>query len=234
VPPAQKKPAAAPKKPKAEPQKSRTRERAEAARKAVQKSKGEGGPVVAGASYFRTRHQQEKARRGRQKEATERARVRGEQQRQQARAERRAAPLSRKIASLPRKALLAELVVCLVVVWGGALVAPKGSNNGATRAVVKSSGLAAVFLVLALVGSAGKGAQKAAAAFGALVTIAYVVASEDAVALATWAAGFFSREGSGSSTIGGDVGGGLGGTLGGGVLAGAGITPQRDVRSMQT
>lgn len=99
--------------------------------------------------------------------------------------------LGKATMKFPRKMLLAELVVCLVIVWGGTLVAPRGSHNGTTRAMVKTSGLAALFLVLALVSSAGKGASKAASALGGLVTIAYLFTSSDAVELTKWIGAFF-------------------------------------------
>lgn len=154
-------------------------------------------PATTAAGYLAKRHQQHKDLRTRQKAARAQGADR-ERIRQASESGRKSAqPLGRAVAKFPRKALLAELVVCLVIVWGGALVAPQGKNNGTTRALVKTSGLAAVFLVLALVSSSGKGAAKAASAFGGLVALAYVFTSGDAVALASWVSGFWSKDGVG-------------------------------------
>lgn len=195
TPPKKKAPAkkAAPPKPQ-----SARREKVAAAKKAVQTSRSTGGGApAAAATYFKERHGQKKARRAQQRERVEGARVAGEERRARARAERSARPLGESLRSLPggRRLLLGELVLCLVIVWAGVLVAPKGDHNGTTRGMVKTSGLAALFLILALVGASGPKAQKAAGLFGGLVTLAYVVTSDDAAQVVKWAARFWSKDG---------------------------------------
>jgi hypothetical protein len=154
-----------------------------------------GGPVAGAAGYVAKRREQRKDLKARQKTARAAAADQEKIRQASARGRQDARPLGSALAKFPRKALLAELVVCLVIVWGGALVAPKGPQNGTTRALVKTSGLAAVFLILALVSSAGKGAQKTASAIGGLVALAYLFTSSDALELAKWVAAFWSKDG---------------------------------------
>lgn len=170
--------------------------RASAAAQGVQAAQS-GGPVAGAAGYVAKRREQRKDLNARKKVAREQAADREQVRRAAASGRQSARPLGEALAKFPRKALLAELVVCLVVVWGGTLVAPKGPSNGTTRALVKTSGLAAVFLILALVSSAGKGAQKTASAIGALVSLAYLFTSSDALELARWVAAFWSKDGVG-------------------------------------
>lgn len=88
--------------------------------------------------------------------------------------------------------LLAEFVICFVILGLGTLASPKGSaNSGIPRLMLKSSALAGVFLVLSLAASVGGKAQKTAAALGGLVTVTYVVAGPDAIALFSWATKYF-------------------------------------------
>lgn len=158
-----------------------------------------GGAAGGAAGYIAKRREQRADLKTRQKQARAAGADR-ERIRQASESGRKSAqPFGRALAKFPRKMLLGELVVCLVIVWGGALVAPQGSNNGTTRAMVKTSGLAAVFLVLALVSAGGKGAQKTASAFGALVTLAYAFTSSDALELAKWVGQFWSRAGVGGT-----------------------------------
>lgn len=95
----------------------------------------------------------------------------------------------------PRRLLLGEYALCLIVLGLGSLVAPKGSNNGVPRLMVKASGLSGLFLLLGLVSSGGTAAAKVAVAFGGLVTVTYLVSSSDATDVANYLGGFFSKGG---------------------------------------
>lgn len=94
-----------------------------------------------------------------------------------------------------RRLLTMQFVACMVVLGLGTLLAPKGSNDGMTRAMVKGSGLAGLFFILALVASGGKGPAKAATALGTLVTAAYVLTSSDVRNVVGWFAEFFKPDG---------------------------------------
>lgn len=94
-----------------------------------------------------------------------------------------------------RRLLTMQFVACMVVLGLGTLLAPKGSNDGMTRAMVKGSGLAGLFFILALVASGGKGPAKAATALGTLVTAAYVLTSSDVRNVVGWFAEFFKPGG---------------------------------------
>jgi hypothetical protein len=94
-----------------------------------------------------------------------------------------------------RKLLTAEFVVCIVILGLGTLLAPQGSKDGLPRAMVKFSGLSAVFFVLALASAGGKGAARTATAIGALMTTAYVFTSSDAHNVVKWLEEFFSKSG---------------------------------------
>lgn len=83
-----------------------------------------------------------------------------------------------KVPARARKWLLAELVVCvLLLVLSG--MTGKASKDGSqtdtgSRLAVKGSALAAVFIVLGLVSAGGKGGEKAAGSLGLLITLAYM------------------------------------------------------------
>jgi hypothetical protein len=115
--------------------------------------------------------------------------------------ERRQAPRKStpgKVAGLRvtrgRKLLLAELVVCIVLL-GLSGVTGTASKTGTqtdlgSRLAVKGSALAGVFIVLGLVSSGGRSAEKAAGALGLLITLAYMFEERDVfTALSTWAKG---------------------------------------------
>jgi hypothetical protein len=175
---------------------------------------GAAGAAAGAGTYLKERHTQKKQERGERRVARERAqestRLAG------ARASGRATAKPFLIRDMPRKTLLAEFTVCSVIVLAGAVVAPQGAHNGTTRAMVKLTGLSALFFVLALVSAGGKGPAKAAGSFGLLVTVAYLFTSSDAVNLAKWTAGFFGPTthavgnqflgaGAANETLGGDV-----------------------------
>lgn len=115
------------------------------------------------------------------------------------------------------KGLVAEYVACTAVLLLGTLVAPAGSKDGIPRAIVKFSGLSLVFFILGLMSAGGKGAQKAAAAFGLLLTVTFLFTSSDAHNLAAWMTSFFGAPASDTTAAGG-------GTSGGGDQTGSGGT----------
>lgn len=98
-----------------------------------------------------------------------------------------------------RKLLTAEYVACVAILGAGTLVAPQGSKDGTVRAMVKFTALSAVFFLLAMVGSAGKGAARAATGLGALITAAYLFTSSDVHDVAAWTSSFFNPTGDVSS-----------------------------------
>jgi hypothetical protein len=81
-----------------------------------------------------------------------------------------------KVGAHGRKWLLAEFVVCVLLLGLGAMTG-KGSDDDeqqtGSRLAIKGSAVAGVFLVLGLLSSGGKGAEKAAGALGLVVTLAY-------------------------------------------------------------
>lgn len=99
--------------------------------------------------------------------------------------------------------LVAEYVACTVVLLLGTVVAPAGSKDGIPRAVVKFSGLSLVFFILGLMSAGGRGAQKAAGAFGLLITVTFLFTSSDAHNLAAWMTSFFGAPASGTNADGG-------------------------------
>lgn len=102
--------------------------------------------------------------------------------------------------------LLGEFITCFVILGLGTLVTPKSSEEGSNipRLMIKSSALAGLFLILALVSSTGGKARKTASALGGLVTVTYIVASTDAIAIFNWASKYFGA-GQKSSTIPGEL-----------------------------
>ena len=92
-----------------------------------------------------------------------------------------------------RKILLPELVACLVVLVFGTLVAPKGSKDDVHRMLVKGSALMAVFFILAIVSTGGKGPQKFANILGLLITLSYLLNSSDIHNVVNWVNGFFTK-----------------------------------------
>lgn len=105
-----------------------------------------------------------------------------------------------------RKLLVAQFIVCLVVLGAGTVVSPQGSKHDVTRAMIKGSALAGVFFVLALVSTAGSGAARTANAVGTLITATYVLTSADVHNVVAWVGGFFQPASAGEV-----VGEGLGG-----------------------
>lgn len=109
------------------------------------------------------------------------------------------------------KALLAEFVICFVILGLGTIVKP--GSNSVPRLMLKSSALAGVFLVLALTSAMGGKARKTATALGGLVTLTYVVSSSDAIAIFNWANSYF---GTATANNAGEAIGNLGSAVSGG------------------
>jgi hypothetical protein len=93
------------------------------------------------------------------------------------------------------KMLLAEFVLCFVILSLGTIVAPQGSKDGVPRLISRGSGLCLLFFVLALVAGVGPGSKRVAGSIGGLVTLSYLLTSSDANNVLTWITGFYSKAG---------------------------------------
>lgn len=97
-----------------------------------------------------------------------------------------------RVPARARKWLLAELVVCVLLLalsgmTGTASTSGTQMDTG-SRLAVKGSALAAVFIVLGLVSAGGKGGEKAAGSLGLLITLAYMFNEREVfTTLSTWA-----------------------------------------------
>lgn len=158
---------------------------------------GAAAPAVLAGTYLKERHGQKKAVRTENREARDTGKRQARLSSQRAKGAGKGKSFLTR--DLPRQALLGEFMLCVIVVIAGTVVAPAGSNNGATRMMIKLSGLSALFFILALVSAGGPGPAKAAGGLGALVTLSYVVSSSDAGVLTKWAASYFSQGGPASS-----------------------------------
>lgn len=92
-----------------------------------------------------------------------------------------------------RRFLTAQYVLCLLVLLAGTMTAPEDSDDTWMRCLVKASALNALFFLLSVVTTAGKGPGRAATAVGTLVTASYVLTSSDVHNVVSWAAGFFAK-----------------------------------------
>ena len=95
----------------------------------------------------------------------------------------------------PRRILVAEFLVCFIVLGAGTIVGPQGAGNGVPRLMSKGTALAGLFLILALTSAAGQKSARAAAGLGGLVTVAYLVTSKDATNIAVWLKRFYGDRG---------------------------------------
>jgi hypothetical protein len=91
--------------------------------------------------------------------------------------------------------LMAEYMLCMIILGAGTLVAPSGSKDGVPRLMIKASALSILFVVLALVSAGGPRLAKVAGAAGGLITLAYVVVSSDAHDIVKWISSFYSTKG---------------------------------------
>lgn len=95
----------------------------------------------------------------------------------------------------PRRVLVAEFLVCFIILGAGTIVSPQGDGNGVPRLMSKGTALAGLFLILALTSAAGEKSARAAAGLGGLVTVAYLVTSKDATNIALWLKRFYGERG---------------------------------------
>jgi len=109
----------------------------------------------------------------------------------------------------PRRALVAEFLICFIVLGGAAIVAPQGEKSGIPRLMSKGTGLALLFLFLSLLSAGGEKAAKAATGLGALVTAGYLFTSPDAANILKWITSFYGANGGALAAAGeaGDTGG---------------------------
>ena len=194
------------------------RRKAAASAVGAAKGTGEAAPVVAPAAYVAQRRRQKKEERAAAAKRTrEGGGVPGGRERlAEARAKGPSKP-SKAVTwvwSGSRRLLAAEFVLCVAVLLIGHVVgrvnaatlkaqAKAGKASGTVEALspqasgihvmVKGSALAAVFFLLALVASGGKGPAKVATGLGTLITATYVFTSADVHAIASWAAVFFKK-----------------------------------------
>lgn len=78
-----------------------------------------------------------------------------------------------------RRMMIAEFIVCVMLLGLSPLAKPPGSM-GPIRFMKRGSATCAFFIILGLLSTAGKGAAKAAATFGALVTLVLLVDQREA------------------------------------------------------
>lgn len=106
-----------------------------------------------------------------------------------------------------RKLLVAEFVICIVILGMGLITSmasgkaaqgKNSSNETVAKAMIKGSALAGLFFLLAILAASGKGAAKTATALGTLVTASYIFTSSDVHAVVSWITAFFSKEGTGA------------------------------------
>jgi hypothetical protein len=78
-----------------------------------------------------------------------------------------------------RRILIAEFIVC-VIILGLSPLAKKDGEMGPVRFMKRGSATCGLFVILGLVSAMGRGAGKAAAAFGGLVTVVLLVDQREA------------------------------------------------------
>lgn len=77
-----------------------------------------------------------------------------------------------------RRAIVAEFMVCMVVVALSPLTDRK-ANEGPVVFMRRMTAVMALFFILGLISAAGRGASQFAAGFGGLVTVALVLSNRD-------------------------------------------------------
>jgi hypothetical protein len=83
-----------------------------------------------------------------------------------------------------RRALVAEFLVCVILLAFSPLAEDKGKTKPASI-MKRGSATAALFVILGLMSSAGRGAARAAAAFGGLITLVLLIDQRGAFATMT-------------------------------------------------
>jgi hypothetical protein len=151
--------------------------------------------------------------------------VKGHKQVKEYKAERAAANMRKP----GRKALVAEFVVCMLII-GFAPLTDKHKTDGALAAMKRSTATCILFLILGLTASIGPRAARAAASFGGLATLALLVSDRDI--FAGMASALANPQAMGGYVSGSGAGGAVGGTIGDTIqqllqaLRNAGIIPQ--------
>lgn len=74
-----------------------------------------------------------------------------------------------------RRVLVAEFVVCIIILALSPVAAPEGSEPKPGDWMKKGSAMCGLFLLLGLLSSAGRGAGKVASAFGGLVVLVLLI-----------------------------------------------------------
>lgn len=138
-----------------------------------------------------------------------------------AHASKRAAKAAKRAALGPARQLLtAEFVICVAILALSPLT-DKHKTEGPQAFLRRGAAICALFFILGLISSGGRGATKVAAGFGGLVTLTLLVSSRDVFAVL--AKKFNSTKdgpaGPDESSAVGDAAGGLGGETVGGALA---------------
>jgi hypothetical protein len=89
-----------------------------------------------------------------------------------------AARLKRAMRSPARKLLVGEYIVCMIILAFSPLTNKHGTD-GAVKWMKRGTAMSVVFLLLGIVSSGGPRAEKVAAAFGGLITIALAMNDRD-------------------------------------------------------
>jgi hypothetical protein len=93
-----------------------------------------------------------------------------------------AARLRRAMRSPARKLLVAEYIVCMIILAFSPLTDKHGSDT-AVKWMKRGTAMSVVFLLLGIISSGGERAEKVAAGFGGLVTLALLMNDRDIFAM---------------------------------------------------
>ena len=91
-----------------------------------------------------------------------------------------------------QRLLMAEFLLVLAIIGLGTLVTPGNVKDELHKMMVKLAATMALFFLLAVLSSSGKGAAKASTALATLITTAYVFTSPEAHQLVAWTGAFFA------------------------------------------
>lgn len=94
---------------------------------------------------------------------------------------KQAARMRRAMRSPARKILVAEYIVCMIILAFSPLT-DKHGTDGAVKWMKRGTAMSVVFLLLGIVSSGGPRAEKVSAAFGGLLTLALVMNDRDVFA----------------------------------------------------
>ncbi len=90
-----------------------------------------------------------------------------------------------------KKILLAEFVICVVILGMGAITSSEKTSEVLPRTMIKGTALSLLFFLLAIGSAGGQGSTKVATALGTLVTATYVFTSKDVHVTLQWITKFF-------------------------------------------